>query len=695
MTLQNDGLYGVLVCVLLTLQPQGCLCVLELSAAGPTQNSALVGDTVTLAVSYSGASNPAVIWKKDLHPVVTWIINSITPPDIDPSMSNVLDVNSNGSLVFVNVTLDYTDRYNVEMTKAGQTTVTLSFNLTVYEKFENVTLSLEPDLVVEGNERFTLRYTMTRGVVNETVWMFKGVEIQSNSHYSVEQESLVIHAPKRTDTGLYTLTLVNPYSSVTLHRNVTILYGPDEPVVTVTPAQQFYVSGTSLHLSCKAEGFPPPTVQWMFADVILNDTNEGILNLTDVQTSQSGDYTCVVVNAQTNAEQNKSVTVKVYEKPKGSPVCSVRSLSGVDLQYECAWAGGTPEAVVSFPGLNSGSAPGLLSLNMNATESLNGTLISCTASHPVQEGVCNITATPPVPFLPSLKFGVNSDGKIRVTISCLSAAMPVSVVSWLRGTEAVRNGSLHSIGPAQLTIQDYNIDTFLLQNYTCSCRNPLGVQRRQIQLLAPAISNSRLLTNQEGTVATLTWEVPPTSVVTGFDIQMQGPDLIHSNDNVSRGTGRSNSFRTIQQKNGSARSADVLTLDPEERYKFRIIPKARFTAGEPSNELRIGPGEGLSGSAIAGIAAGIPAGFFLLLILIGIICYLIYRNNDREQARYPVSTDKGVKTKAELASNNIRMAGGLNHYNPDYNRLQEASSERSMDLPAFVPPPPVRVATTV
>ncbi|KAJ0066621.1 hypothetical protein NL108_015651, partial [Boleophthalmus pectinirostris] len=456
-------------------------------------------------------------------------------------------------------------------------------------KFENVTLSLEPDLVVEGNERFTLRYTMTRGVVNETVWMFKGVEIQSNSHYSVEQESLVIHAPKRTDTGLYTLTLVNPYSSVTLHRNVTILYGPDEPVVTVTPAQQFYVSGTSLHLSCKAEGFPPPTVQWMFADVILNDTNEGILNLTDVQTSQSGDYTCVVVNAQTNAEQNKSVTVKVYEKPKGSPVCSVRSLSGVDLQYECAWAGGTPEAVVSFPGLNSGSAPGLLSLNMNATESLNGTLISCTASHPVQEGVCNITATPPVPFLPSLKFGVNSDGKIRVTISCLSAAMPVSVVSWLRGTEAVRNGSLHSIGPAQLTIQDYNIDTFLLQNYTCSCRNPLGVQRRQIQLLAPAISNSRLLTNQEGTVATLTWEVPPTSVVTGFDIQMQGPDLIHSNDNVSRGTGRSNSFRTIQQKNGSARSADVLTLDPEERYKFRIIPKARFTAGEPSNELRIGP----------------------------------------------------------------------------------------------------------
>ncbi|XP_033837331.2 V-set and immunoglobulin domain-containing protein 10-like isoform X1 [Periophthalmus magnuspinnatus] len=692
MSLKTDGLYGVLVCVLLTLLPQGSFCQLELTAAGPIQNSALVGDTVILAVSYSGATNPAIIWRKGPDPVVTWTINSNTPPDIPPSMSNVLRVNTNGSLMFVNLTLDYTSSYSLEMTKSGLGTATLNFTLTVYEMFENVTLSSQPDLAVEGSDHFTLQYVMARGVVQEATWLFKGTNIQSNSHYSVGPRSLVIQTPNRMDTGLYTLTLRNPYSSVTVHRTVTVLYGPDDPVLTLTPAKQFYVSGTSLRLSCKAVGLPPPTVKWMFAAVILNDTKEGVLNLTDVQTSQDGDYTCTVVNAQTNAMRQKNVTVKVYEKPKGSPVCSVRSLADVELQYECAWPGGTPEAVVSFPGLNnSSSAPGHLILNMSAADSLSGTPVSCTASHPVQPGMCNITASPPVPFLPSLEFGVNSEGKIRVTISCLSAAVPTSVVSWLRGTEAVNTGSVHSISPTQLTIQDYNISTFLLHNYTCFCRNPLGVQQRQIQLLAPTISDSSLLTNQEGTVVTLTWEVPPTSVVTGFDIQMQGPDLMPSNQNV----GRSNSFRTIQQKPGSARSTDILTLDPEKRYKFRIIPKARLTEGEPSTVLRIGPAEGLSGSAIAGIAAGIPAGIILLLILIGLIYLLIYRNDDSEQARYPVTTDKGVKTKAELASNNIRMAAGLNNYNPDYNRLRKAPSEHSGSLPMFVPPPPVRVATTV
>ncbi|XP_072316665.1 V-set and immunoglobulin domain-containing protein 10-like [Eucyclogobius newberryi] len=696
MTLKNSGLSGVWICAVLSLLPQGSLCQLKLTAAGPVHNSALVGDTVTLAVSYRGATNPALIWKKGSVPVVTWTIDSSTPPDIAPSMANVLRVSANGSLLFENVTLDYTSSYSVEMTKSGQGSATLNFTLTVYEKFENVTLSSQPDSAVEGSERFTLRFATARGVVQENKWFFNDTEIQSNSHYSVIQTSLVIHTPNRTDTGLYTLTLRNPFSSATVHAIITVLYGPDEPVLTLSPAQPFYVSGTSLHLSCRAEGLPPPAVTWMFGGKTLNNNNndnaKGVLNLTDVQTSQDGVYTCSALNGQTSTSRQKNVTIKVYKRPKGSPVCSVRSLSDVHLQYECSWPGGAPEAVVTFPGLsNSSRAPGRLSLNVTATDSLSGTPVSCTASHPLQQGMCNITASAPIPFLPFLTFGVDLKGKIRVTMSCLSAVLPTPVVSWLRGTEAVSNGPMTSISSTQLTILDYNISTFLLHNYTCSCRNLLGVQKRQIQLLAPAISDSSLFTNQEGTVVTLTWEVPPTSIVTGFDVQMQGPDLGRSYRNDSRGTSRSNVFRTIQQKLGSARSADILSLDPKKTYKFRIVPKARLAEGEPSKVIQVGPGEGLSKSAIAGIAAGIPAAIILLLVPMGLIFLLIYKNDDNDQARYPATTDKGMKTKAELASNNIRMAGGQN----TYHYLDQVPSERSMDLPTFVPPPPVRVATTV
>lgn len=77
----------------------------------------------------------------------------------------------------------------------------------------------------------------------------------------------------------------------------------------------------------------------------------------------------------------------------------------------------------------------------------------------------------------------------------------------------------------------------------------------------------------------------------GFDIQMKGRGLLSKNqDGVQDRRSASNVFHTIQQKPGSARSADVLHLNPNLTYWFRVIPKARQTEGEPSKVLRIGQG---------------------------------------------------------------------------------------------------------
>ncbi len=50
-------------------------------------------------------------------------------------------------------------------------------------------------------------------------------------------------------------------------------------------------------------------------------------------------------------------------------------------------------------------------------------------------------------------------------------------------------------------------------------------------------------------------------------------------------------FRTIQSKPASARATTVSGLNPESTYYFRIIPKAGRTAGEQSEQHRIGPGD--------------------------------------------------------------------------------------------------------
>lgn len=74
----------------------------------------------------------------------------------------------------------------------------------------------------------------------------------------------------------------------------------------------------------------------------------------------------------------------------------------------------------------------------------------------------------------------------------------------------------------------------------------------------------------------------------GFDIQMKGPDLLNHNGSQTRG--RSDRFRTITQAAGSARTTDIYGLDPDSTYRFRVIPKAHTTEGEPSEVRRIGPG---------------------------------------------------------------------------------------------------------
>lgn len=75
---------------------------------------------------------------------------------------------------------------------------------------------------------------------------------------------------------------------------------------------------------------------------------------------------------------------------------------------------------------------------------------------------------------------------------------------------------------------------------------------------------------------------------------MKGPDLLSNNEKNAMTKGNSNEYRIIQQKPGSARSADIFFLDPDLTYRFRIIPKARLTDGEPSEVHRIGPGRGIS-----------------------------------------------------------------------------------------------------
>lgn len=113
----------------------GAHCELVVSPSGSSDFNVLAGRNVTLAVSFSGASDPVVTWFIRDLPVATWTIASSEPPDIAEERQTVLRIESNGSLTFLNVPVSYTDSYTVEMTKSGLGKSRTTFSLKVYGEF--------------------------------------------------------------------------------------------------------------------------------------------------------------------------------------------------------------------------------------------------------------------------------------------------------------------------------------------------------------------------------------------------------------------------------------------------------------------------------------------------------------------------------------------------------------------------------
>ncbi|KAJ8289565.1 hypothetical protein GJAV_G00002740 [Gymnothorax javanicus] len=680
---------GVLLLFLITVDIVDCQLVIAI--IGSSNVDARVGQNLTLPVRQTGAENPTIVWRLDDSPIATWTLGSSDAPQI-PERFSALGIDSDGSLTFSFVRLNHSGVYKVRMVQPGVGEDTAIFTLRVFDDIENVSVSSTPEKIKEDINSFSLHYSTLKGEADSVKWFFNGKEIVNGTRYIIGDKSLTVRNPTRGDTGRYTLNLTNPFSSAIFHKDVSVLYGPDKPVLGVTPEKSAYELGDSLSLSCGADGDPAPSVFWHFGGH--NISEEGTLNLTNVQINQTGVYTCVLVNYATGDRLEKTFTINVYERPTGRPVCSVSSNGTEDLQYRCQWLGGIPEANLSFPALNGSiSGNGDFSLPVMPSQDLDGEEITCVAIHPLQEQNCSVTARGPGGFLPLVSTTMNADNKLVVIIDCGSATLPVPTVTWSRGGQVITSGGRYEISPdtTLLSIIDPALNISDLGIYVCQAANPLSTVTNNVRVLGPTISESSLSSNEDGTMVTLTWKTPSTSIITGFDVQMTGPDLTSG---ASRRRKRAtDEFRTVQNKSANARSTVLGQLDPKSHYRFRVVPVAGQKSGEPSKEHRVGPG-GLSEAQIAGLAAGIPCGFLLLLLLILLIVFCVCKRR-RRQTRYPVSrtVDKVGTAQPNLNAPHKLLTGGMKSLAapPNY----QVHSERSGTLPSGASPPPVRMATTV
>ena len=84
------------------------------------------------------------------------------------------------------------------------------------------------------------------------------------------------------------------------------------------PQDTEVIVGTQVMLSCSADGFPVPTISWLYNDMIITDgitsdmtatVTSSRLSLSSVQLNNTGDYVCQITSTVVTMSLNSTATV--------------------------------------------------------------------------------------------------------------------------------------------------------------------------------------------------------------------------------------------------------------------------------------------------------------------------------------------------------------------------------------------------
>ncbi|XP_058610131.1 carcinoembryonic antigen-related cell adhesion molecule 20 isoform X1 [Onychostoma macrolepis] len=131
--------------------------------------------------------------------------------------------------------------------------------------------------------------------------------------------------------------------------NLTVSYGPEKVVMTQTPTDSILKKGSNLTFTCSAQSDPPAQLQWMFNGEAMPQKTTANITLTNVEETNSGNYSCVAYNAKTKRYVTSQVAVvSVLEALSGTSISSSSSLliaGNSTVNITCSAAAGKPDSV--------------------------------------------------------------------------------------------------------------------------------------------------------------------------------------------------------------------------------------------------------------------------------------------------------------------------------------------------------------
>ena len=162
-------------------------------------------------------------------------------------------------------------------------------------------IDVTPSNILSRGDNVTLTCSARSGPDNVFQWQKNGADLPGEN-----QTTLQLTDIDAADGGEYTCVVSNAAGSDNINKTLYI-----RPYFTTQPMSVSTEAGQNETLTCEAEGFPEPTIQWFYdvrADFGMNVTGMDTCNLmfTSVQFGDEGDYYCTAIS---NGESTNSSTI--------------------------------------------------------------------------------------------------------------------------------------------------------------------------------------------------------------------------------------------------------------------------------------------------------------------------------------------------------------------------------------------------
>ncbi|XP_053350017.1 carcinoembryonic antigen-related cell adhesion molecule 5-like [Clarias gariepinus] len=172
-------------------------------------------------------------------------------------------------------------------------------SLQVFVPASSVTITQSNTELFEFNSTVSLVCSAS-GSSLSFIWLNGSSEVTAGERVQLtnSNSNLTITSVIRGDTGPYQCEASNSISNAkSPSLSLTIYYGPENVKVVAAPVGPSYSSGSNLILTCSADSSPAAEFQWAVNGTELGEMGQE-LKLSNIQSSHSGNYTCMAHNKQ-------------------------------------------------------------------------------------------------------------------------------------------------------------------------------------------------------------------------------------------------------------------------------------------------------------------------------------------------------------------------------------------------------------